>query len=199
MFSTAQSRVHHTNQGNYGDNMKKVACFNDLISFATAWKNMPHSHMAKLFYDHQTGSVPFWKKGEESEIRINALSLFMANVKPEWEDEVNKQGGEFKMSFFSATSTVQSIWERLCFDIVTRDFPNCDFIAGVRLLDKSMSNKQGFFRLEIWTKFDDESSKLGTEIRTYLQENFVAQILDPAEKFAEKEFQKIDISFSKHK
>ena len=52
VFSTAQSRVHHTNQGNYGDNMKKVACFNDLISFATAWKNMPHSHMAKLFYDH---------------------------------------------------------------------------------------------------------------------------------------------------
>merc|ERR1740139_1321864 len=93
VFSTAQSRVHHTNSGNYGNNMKKVACFNDLVSFAQAWKNMPHAHMAKLFYDHETGSVPFWKRGEDSEIRINALSLFMANVKPEWEDEVNKQGG----------------------------------------------------------------------------------------------------------
>ena len=41
--------------------------------------------MAKLFYDHETGSVPFWKRGEDSEIRINALSLFMANVKPEWQ------------------------------------------------------------------------------------------------------------------
>ena len=103
------------------------------------------------------------------------------------------------MSFFSATSTVQSLWERLLFDIVSQEIPHCDFIAGVRLLDKSMSNKQGFFRLEVWTKFDDESSKLGSEMKAYLHENFVEQILNPVEKFAEKEFQKIDISFSKHK
>ena len=172
MFSTAQSRVHHTNQGNYGDNMKKVACFNDLISFATAWKNMPHSHMAKLFYDHQTGSVPFWKKGEESEIRINALSLFMANVKPEWEDEVNKQGGEFRISFFASLPTLQKLWERAVFDIVSRNFAEIDLLAGVRFLDKSTDRRPCNFRIEVWTKFNSEESEMGRTLKAYLVENF---------------------------
>jgi len=178
-----------------------VALFNDIPSFARVWKTLPHCDVGKIFFNNKNNNVNIWKKadGSGSELRIHTLSLFQNNVEPKWEDEVNKQGGEFKISFFAATSTVQALWERLLFDLVTQEFPHCDFIAGVRLLDKSMTNKQGFFRIEVWTKFDDESSKLGTEMKAYLQDNYVAQILDPVEKFTEKEFQKIDIAFSKHK
>jgi hypothetical protein len=36
-------------------------------------------------------------------------------------------------------------------------------------------------------------------MKAYLQDNFVKVILEPEEKFEEKEFQKVDIVFSKHK
>ena len=168
-------RTASTNQANYGHNMKQVALFNDIPSFARVWKTLPHCQIDKIFFNNKTNNVNIWKKadGSGSELRIHTLSLFQNNVEPKWEDEVNKQGGEFKISFFAATSTVQTMWERLLFDIVTQEFVHCDFIAGVRLLDKSTTSKQGFFRIEVWTKFDDESSTLGNEMKAYLQENYV--------------------------
>ena len=132
--------------------------------------------MAKLFYDHETGSVPFWKRGEDSEIRINALSLFMANVKPEWEDEVNKQGGEFRISFFASLATLQKLWERAVFDIVSRNFPEIDLLAGIRFLDKSTDRRPCNFRIEIWTKFNSEESEMGRKLKLYLEENFCSII-----------------------
>merc|ERR1740117_595 len=194
-------RTAATNSSNYGANMKQVALFNDIPSFARVWKTLPHCQIGKIFFNNKSNMVNVWKKadGSGTELRIHTLSLFQNQVEPKWEDEVNKQGGEFKMSFFAATSTVQMLWERLIFDIVAQEFPHCDFIAGVRLLDKSMSNKQGFFRLEVWTKFDDETSKLGTEMKKYLAEHFVEQILNPEEKMADRDFQKVEIMFGKHK
>ena len=41
------------------------------------------------------------------------------------------------------------------FNAVTSDFPDSDKICGVRLLDKSNSDRPGIYRIEIWTKFND--------------------------------------------
>ena len=143
---------------------------------------MPHSQMEKLFYDHETSSVPLWKKDEETEIRINALSLFMANVKPEWEDEVNKQGGEFRISFCASLKTLQKLWERAVFDIVSRNFVEIDLLAGIRFLDKSTDRRPSNFRIEIWTKFNSEDSEMGRRLKVYLEENFCQMITTDGEK-----------------
>ena len=76
-------------------------------------------------------------------------------MKPAWEDEVNKNGGEIRMDFKSNLKFLQTLWNKLVFSIVTGEFENADYISGVRILDKSSSARESVFRIEIWTKFDE--------------------------------------------
>ena len=71
-------------------NMTKVGWFHDVLSFATVWKSIPHATLNKVFYDNTRKTCNVYKKKDGNEIRINALSLFLHNVSPQWEDEVNK-------------------------------------------------------------------------------------------------------------
>ena len=88
-------------------------------------------------------------------VRVNGMSLFQRNIQPEWEDPVNKQGGQFRIDFKSNLPFLQELWEKLVFSLITDEFEGADMLSGVRLLDKSTSNKENIFRIEIWTKFDN--------------------------------------------
>lgn len=159
--------------------MKKVAWFDDAISFALAWNNIPHRDINNFFFDQDKGVFTAYNVNnvpEAPEKRFDGLSLFLDNVIPAWEDEVNAQGGEFRIDFkASSLELVQSFWETLIFDVVTSQFPETDMLAGVRLLDKSRGD-QGSFRIEIWTKFDDSKSEMGQAQQAYLQKTFVEPI-----------------------
>ena len=109
--------------------------------------------------------------GEEK--RVNGFSLFEDRIKPEWEDIICAQGGEFRWDFKAPISIVQKIWEKLVFTVVTGEFAEFDKICGVRLLDKSMTGKENFFRVEVWTKFSNEGDKEAQEIKKYVETEIV--------------------------
>ena len=83
------------------------------------------------------------------------MSLFQHRIKPEWEDEVNKNGGTLQINFKTNLPFLQTLWQKLVFSVVTDTFENADMIAGIRLLDKSVMGRENMFRFEIWTKFDN--------------------------------------------
>ena len=87
-------------------------------------------------------------------MRISGLSLFQKNIQPEWEDEVNKNGGQFRIDFKSNIPFLQTIWDKLVFSVVTDEFSDANMLSGIRLLDKSSPTRENMFRIEIWTKFD---------------------------------------------
>lgn len=82
----------------YMNTMQKVAWFNDLISFVNVWQNIPHSDVANYFYDKNRTdqSVPLLKL-EDTQRRINAISVFKKGIEPTWEDVINTQGGDFSV------------------------------------------------------------------------------------------------------
>ena len=66
--------------------------------------------------------------------------MFRFGIKPEWEDDVNKKGGEFKVEFSNLKdeTLLNALWETLVFDLVTGKCPKVEEgIAGVRLVQKS--------------------------------------------------------------
>ena len=85
------------------------------------------------------------------------MSMFQSAVKPEWEDPVNKNGGQIQINFKSNLPFLQTIWDKLVFSIVTGEFKDADMISGIRLLDKSAFGRESMFRIEIWTKFNSEN------------------------------------------
>ena len=80
--------------------MAKVCWFNDVVSFSVAWNSIPHQKLTNIFFDADQGLVKYVMVNDK-ETRVNGLSLFLNEVHPSYEDEINKQGGEFRMDFKS--------------------------------------------------------------------------------------------------
>lgn len=86
-----------------------------------------------------------------------------------WEDEINKQGGDFQINFSSEKLDIlQNLWELLIFRVVTGVFPHTDLICGVRFLDKSKPGFEQNYRIEVWVMFNDDSVSQAREIKDYL-------------------------------
>jgi len=57
--------------------MKKVAWFNDAISFAQAWVNIPHREINNFFFDQQKLTCTMHNvNDDDKEKRVDGLSLF---------------------------------------------------------------------------------------------------------------------------
>ncbi len=85
--------------------MKKVAWFDDVISFTEAWVNIQHNDIHNFFYNEKTEKVKAHQIDDE-EKRVNGLSLFEYSINPQWEDPINEQGGEFRVDFKAPIDTV---------------------------------------------------------------------------------------------
>lgn len=105
--------------------------------------------------------------------RVNGMSLFQHCIQPEWEDPVNKQGGQFRIDFKSTLAFLQIIWEKLVFSVVTDEFDGADMLSGIRLLDKSTFNRENMFRIEIWTKFDSSQSAMVESLKNHLETEYI--------------------------
>lgn len=79
----------HYDTDNYNKSMRKVAWFDDVLSFAEAWKNLPHSSVSNFFYDDDKKTINMHKIDNE-EKRVNGFSLFELNIHPSWEDPINE-------------------------------------------------------------------------------------------------------------
>ena len=102
--------------------------------------------------------------------------MFLSELHPSYEDEVNKQGGEFRMDFKTNLTFLQRLWEKLLFNVITDEYQNTDMLAGIRLLDKSTSSRENFFRIEIWTKFNDNEVGLKNEMQKHLEELYISMM-----------------------
>ena len=68
---------------------------------------------------------------------MTAIQIFKHGIKPEWEDEINKKGSEWRleMGIPSDPNMLQMIWEGLVFDFITGNrCPHIEDIAGARIV-----------------------------------------------------------------
>lgn len=174
-FESRWALWEHYDTQDYAKAMRKVAWFDDVISFSEAWVNSQHRDIHNFFFNEETKNINVHLvDGEEK--RVNGLSLFEYGINPEWEDPINEQGGEFRTDFRAPIATVQKLWEKLVFQTVTGEFSECDKLCGVRLLDKSQPGKESFFRIEVWTKFSSEHEDSGKAMREYIEQKLATLI-----------------------
>ena len=111
-------------------------------------------------------------------VRVTGMSMFQSAVKPEWEDPVNKNGGQIQINFKSNLPFLQTIWDKLVFSIVTGEFKDADMISGIRLLDKSAFGRESMFRIEIWTKFNSENDQMVKDLQSHLATEYISLMMD---------------------
>lgn len=46
-------------------------------------------------------------------------------------------------------------------------------LCGVRLLDKSRGGQCGFYRIEVWTKFNEVTENMGATMQAFIKEKLI--------------------------
>ena len=81
-----EHRAPDKNSKSYEDNMAKLCEFATVEDFWRLWNNIPKP--SQIFYDGRS-------KKRFKERTVESFSLFKKNIKPEWEDAMNRTGAEW--------------------------------------------------------------------------------------------------------
>ena len=119
------------------------------------WNQYPGNETKSIFFDGEY--IKYFFKGK---YRISAINLFVKGIRPEWEDENNKDGNtlilEYTLKEYNETfySLVTQKWLKLMLGLLGEIIPYSNKINGIRFVDKSRiaknNNKIIIFRFEIW-------------------------------------------------
>ena len=105
------------------------------------------------------------------------MNLFEKGIKPEWEDEKNKNGKIFTLEYIINSdlekflTVVKENWTKLLCLIIGESLPCSKYINGVRFVDKTKLSgwKKIIFRFEVWVNSgisDEEVEILKKELST---------------------------------
>ena len=99
---------------------------------------------------------------------LDGYSLFKKGIRPEWEDEANAAGSEYKTTRpINNAFDADQHWENMVLALIGETLDENDEICGCRVTDKTKKEKK-HFRLELWLRSKDASS--GERIKSRLLE-----------------------------
>ena len=139
--STLNPYKNSINFIDYENQVKKLSTFSTIEDF---WKIFQHL-----------------KKPDELNIGIE-IDLFKNEIKPVWEEEVNKNGGKIALKLNKNFTSI--IWEELIFAFIGGNFPDNikNEINGILI-----SSKKEFNVLQIW--FREYNFKIIKEIQYFIK------------------------------
>ena len=144
---------------NKGNNymIEEIYSFDNIISFWQFWNKYPGNETKSIFFDGECIKYFFKEK-----YRISAINLFVKGIRPEWEDENNKDGNtlilEYTIKEYNETfySLLTEKWLKLMLGLIGETITYSNKINGIRFVDKSKiaknNNKIIIFRFEIWAE-----------------------------------------------
>mmetsp|Transcript_117369 Transcript_117369/g.252363 ORF Transcript_117369/g.252363 Transcript_117369/m.252363 type:complete len:228 (-) Transcript_117369:314-997(-) len=139
----------------YSDATHKVASFATVQNFWKLWNHMPQP--SELL--EQKRMVREQPDGLHV---IDAIMIFRENIRPEWEDKMNANGGHFQFQLKPniGGGQVDEYWNNLVLGMIGATIEPANMITGLRLVDKlSGPRAANVIRLEVWfTNFDDSNA-----------------------------------------
>jgi len=141
-------------QSQYSDATHKVSNFSTVQEFWKLWNHMPQP--SELL--EQKRMVREQPDGLHV---IDAIMIFRENIRPEWEDKMNANGGHFQFQLKPNVGggQIDEYWNNLVLGMIGATIEPANMITGVRLVDKlSGPRAANVIRLEVWfTSYDDSA------------------------------------------
>eukprot|EP00343_Euplotes_focardii_P008377 CAMPEP_0205822844 /NCGR_PEP_ID=MMETSP0206-20130828/14280_1 /ASSEMBLY_ACC=CAM_ASM_000279 /TAXON_ID=36767 /ORGANISM="Euplotes focardii, Strain TN1" /LENGTH=204 /DNA_ID=CAMNT_0053119465 /DNA_START=10 /DNA_END=624 /DNA_ORIENTATION=+ len=146
---TVWEQIESKGMKDYADTMEKVAWFGDAITFWKVWNKIPHSDPINFFSFNKEGKLfsnYYEIKGREE--KVSTLAMFKTGIIPAWEDEANKEGGEYAAKVETDKEKTHKLWNGLVLDLVSDNFPASEKVCGIRVLDKGK-----LLKIELWVDY----------------------------------------------
>lgn len=96
---TIYEKYFTENKKNYQASFVKILSFDSIPELSFLKKQTIYLKPMQIFYEHQTQKIKVFNRftqqeDTKEEVVIDALFYFKYDIKPEWEDARNKNGGE---------------------------------------------------------------------------------------------------------
>lgn len=127
--------------------MEKLCEIATIEDFWRAFNNIPKPSM--IFFDGRT-------RKRFKDRAVESFSLFKKNIKPEWEDPMNRTGAEWFCRKTFPPQQLDEFWQNLVLGMIGETIDPADEICGARVVDKSTGTRQ-MYRLELWFKRKEQS------------------------------------------
>mmetsp|Transcript_96949 Transcript_96949/g.313035 ORF Transcript_96949/g.313035 Transcript_96949/m.313035 type:complete len:232 (+) Transcript_96949:90-785(+) len=142
----------------YSDATHKVSSFSSVQEFWKLWNHMPQP--SELL--EQKRMVREQPDGLHV---IDAIMIFRDNIRPEWEDKMNAQGGHFQFQLKPniGGGQIDEYWNNLILGMIGATIEPANMITGARLVDKlSGPRAANVIRLEVWFSNYDDTQAVNT-------------------------------------
>jgi hypothetical protein len=116
-------------------------------------------YFSEIFFDGQTRKK-FVNRS------VNSFSIFKKGIKPEWEDDANKGGGEWFCRKRMDPTQLDEYWLNLVLGMIGETIDKGNEITGARIVDKS--KQQIIYRMELWFRRKDMT--IANELKDKMQE-----------------------------
>eukprot|EP01017_Pseudomicrothorax_dubius_P032705 TRINITY_DN4306_c0_g2_i1.p1 TRINITY_DN4306_c0_g2~~TRINITY_DN4306_c0_g2_i1.p1 ORF type:complete len:223 (-),score=59.18 TRINITY_DN4306_c0_g2_i1:119-739(-) len=153
----------------FEDSLKELIYFDKLSDFSRIWNNFPHKTFTDLiFYDDRNQELKEIEVEDGRWESIDGLCLFRDSVKPQWEEEINKNGAEFRFTLSNLEyKDINLAWEKTVFALVGETFPDSEKIVGLRFMNKLQAKEKGI-RIEVWVSFNSSNFDLHKKMENAL-------------------------------
>eukprot|EP00933_Yihiella_yeosuensis_P026952 TRINITY_DN20911_c0_g1_i1.p1 TRINITY_DN20911_c0_g1~~TRINITY_DN20911_c0_g1_i1.p1 ORF type:complete len:231 (-),score=43.55 TRINITY_DN20911_c0_g1_i1:113-805(-) len=142
----------------YSDATHQVSSFKTVQDFWKLWNHMPQP--SELL--EQKRMVREQPDGLHV---IDAIMIFRNNIRPEWEDKMNANGGHFQFQLKPSIGggQIDEYWNNLVLGMVGATIEPANMITGIRLVDKlSGPRAANVIRLEVWYTNHDDTQAVNT-------------------------------------
>uniref|UniRef100_A0A7S0J362 Eukaryotic translation initiation factor 4E n=1 Tax=Calcidiscus leptoporus TaxID=127549 RepID=A0A7S0J362_9EUKA len=135
----------------YGECIRPIATAHTVESFWSAYRQI--AQPSQLF----TGS------------KVESLSVFLAGIRPAWEEDANANGGELYCRRSGSPQQLDRLWHMVVLGIVGGSIEGAvELVTGVRVVKKS-SGGRVTHRLEVWIRTEEASTPLRNALVAALQ------------------------------
>ncbi|XP_026191472.1 eukaryotic translation initiation factor 4E type 2 [Cyclospora cayetanensis] len=140
----------------YSENTRDLAAFNTVQTFWQLWAHIPQpsellGHKRMIRQDNNGRSHV-----------VDALMIFKEGIQPMWEDPHNATGGhmEYRITpFQTRAGQLDEYWNNLVLGLVGGTIETCEYITGIRLVDKLGQGRHPCIRMEVWAKKCDRATQ----------------------------------------
>ncbi|CAK63697.1 unnamed protein product (macronuclear) [Paramecium tetraurelia] len=139
----------------YKKTIVDVCSFNTIEEFAYLMKKTIYSKLSDVLSEPQKCKIFKQFNDEVTDVQIEAIQFFKNDIKPWWEDESNKNGGEIQFDIPTQFYNIyDNLYQDILYEVIGQSNEDLRHINGLRVVDKINAKQGNRIRIELWLDID---------------------------------------------
>ncbi|CAD8204875.1 unnamed protein product [Paramecium pentaurelia] len=152
---TVSEKFNSSQNLEYKKTIVDVCSFKTIEEFAYLMKKTIYSKLSDVLSEPQKCKIFKQFNDNALDVQIEAIQFFKNDIKPWWEDENNKNGGEIQFDIPTQFYNIyDNLYQDILYEVIGQSNEDLSHINGLRVVDKINAKQGNRIRIELWLDID---------------------------------------------